>query len=105
MIDDAAPAMDTLRLTQEATMFAESDFGQHYMSRLRQLRQSALDQQMDRSLDSTSRIWLAAQASTLDAEIQYFAIAGMLKDNNKVMQSLRDKRANSQTEAQEHTEV
>ncbi|THG30681.1 hypothetical protein [Naasia lichenicola] len=67
--------VSALKRASEATAFAESDFGKHYLKRLRDAKARHLASVMDVTLTETFRAHSGTIAATIQSELDYFAIA------------------------------
>lgn len=70
-----------LDLATDATSFADSRFGQHYLARLEASRRRHLEIAMDTTLNDSFRAHAATKAATVQSEIDYFTTSrNVLKD-------------------------
>ena len=64
-------------IRRDATKFADSQFGQHYLARLKAAKKRAVADALDISLTTEFRAQRGAQAAAIDKEINYFRLAVM----------------------------
>lgn len=83
---------DPIAKAQDATTFAASRFGTHYLERLGEVRDDhynkarAAQKAGDFNLVATE----IARADEIDGEIAYFVTAKQINDSPKLMQRIRD---------------
>lgn len=81
---------DPTLIAQDATAFAQSRFGQHYLARLEKTVERA--QSIAESLEYTDnhRAHQSTKAATLKAELDYFKTAQTVVDSPVLLRRLRD---------------
>ena len=82
---------DTIQLVNDATTFADSKFGQHYLVRLRKALKRHLDAAMDTKLSDSQRAHAATKAATVQSELEYFEIAKSVQETPSLLDRLRRK--------------
>lgn len=81
----------TEMIARDATAFAASDFGKHYLDRLEKAHERCMTAVMNVELSDSYRANMASKASAVSAELEYFEIAKSIINNPKLLQRLRDK--------------
>lgn len=78
-------------ITKDAVKFSRSRFGQHYLARLEAAKARALQDAVNIDLPSEFCGKRAAQATAIDAEIDYFKTASTVAADPNLMQRLIEK--------------
>lgn len=79
------------QITRDAVQFAESRFGQHYLSRLEKALERCLTDAENLEYSDSFRANRASQAATVRAELNYFTTAKTVASSPTMMKKLRDK--------------
>jgi len=82
---------DALALSQDATAFAKSRFGVHYVSRLTRLRDTYLDIAQNLEFSDSYRANHASKAAALASELEFFQIAQTIQATPSLLQRLKKK--------------
>lgn len=77
-----------LAIAHEATAFAKSRFGQHYLQRLADLKQLHLEATMNIVLSDSERAHHGSLAKAKDEELDYFRAAQLVTEPNVVKRIL-----------------
>jgi hypothetical protein len=80
---------DPVQLVQDATKFARSRFGRHYMKRLDDRSASFLANTTDMRLTNEERANYGLRAAEIAAEIDYFRTAQATVANPSLLERLR----------------
>ena len=84
-------ADSSLALANEAVVFAQSEFGKHYLQRLDRIRSDYRKKAEDvRATESESRAF-SLKASAYDDELGYFRTAMEIVSNPSIVKRLKDK--------------
>ena len=84
-------ANQSLALAHEAVTFSRSEFGKHYLARLRMIRDDYRKKAEDiRATESESRAF-SLKASAYEDEIGYFKTATEIVSNPSIVKRLTDK--------------
>lgn len=86
-----ASKYNPIDLANDASQFAVSRFGQHYLDRLRTAKERELKKAMDSSFNDSYRAHAATKASAVQDELDYFDIAKGFKNSPELIKRLSDK--------------
>lgn len=84
-------AYDALTLSQDATTFAKSRFGKHYIARITRLREGHLEVAQNMEFTDSYRANSASKASALGAELEFFNIAQTIQTEPTLLERLKKK--------------
>lgn len=79
-----------LDLATDATAFADSHFGQHYLARLEASRKRHIDIAMNTELNDSFRAHAATKAATVQSELNYFATSRNVLKDPSLLDRLKD---------------
>lgn len=82
---------DPTKLAFDATTFAESDLGRHYMARLEASKARYLDAAMNDAFSDSYRSHQASKAAVCEAELDWFRTAKTVTTSPQLLQRLKDK--------------
>lgn len=82
---------NSLSIARAANEFANTEFGKHYIQRLKGLRKDLLKKSMDRNLTDYQKSSYASEAYSYNSEIEYFEIAHSIISNPDIISKLRSK--------------
>jgi hypothetical protein len=85
------PKYDPIELSRDATAFAKSRFGQHYLARLEDAQKRHLEAAMNIDFTDSYRSHRASKAAAIASEIEYFKIAQTIQETPSLMERLRKK--------------
>lgn len=80
----------TVEIVHDATTFAASRFGQHYLDRLKDKKADALNVAMDMSFNDSFRAHSATVAKSVQDELDYFDGLQRIKNKPATMKKLAD---------------
>lgn len=90
MSDKDSQEYDGIALAHDATEFAESRFGQHYLTRIEGFRQSYLAQTQNEGLSDSQRAHAGSRAAVVADEIAYFQTAKTITSDPSLIKRIRD---------------
>jgi hypothetical protein len=80
---------DPVKLAQDATAFADSDFGAHYLARLISLRNDQYAIVRSDKYTDSQRAHAGTRADVLSGEIEYFNTARTIQSDQSLIQRVR----------------
>jgi hypothetical protein len=81
----------TVEIVHDATTFAASRFGQHYLDRLKTKKDDALNAAMNLSYTDSFRSHSATVAKSVQDELDYFDAVQRIKNKPALMKTLADR--------------
>lgn len=81
---------DPATIASDATAFAESRFGKHYLQRLTEAKERALRAAMNVELTDSQRAHAGTEAAVYEAEFGYFQTAQTITKDSSMLKRLRD---------------
>ena len=85
------PKYEPIEISADATEFANSRFGNHYLARLKSSKKRHLDAAMNITFTDSYRAHRASKAAALTSEIEYFKIAQTIQETPSLLNRLRKK--------------
>ena len=95
----SSPKYDPIDLSQDATRFANSRFGKHYLARLERLKTVHLTAAMKVDFTDSYRAHRASKAAAIDSELEFFRIARTIQESPSLLKRLRKKLLGREEEA------
>lgn len=78
-------------LANDASHFAASRFGKHYLQRLEQIKERELSVAMDTRYSDSFRAHAGTRAAAVKDEIDYFTIAQSIKNKPELLARMSEK--------------
>lgn len=84
------PDYEPIQLATDATRFARSKFGVHYLGRLERRQAQLVATALKASTPNTDKLKALAQHAALSDEIEFFRVSQQIKSDPSLLQRLRD---------------